>query len=98
MLIHFTGYIDDLNGYDFAGLCGGPISPTTNLCSKCIGRPLPSGDSAVNPEYYHGTHVAGLVGAVQNNGIGITGVSPGVKLMILKVKLCGIPKFLIKLG
>jgi subtilisin family serine protease len=32
----------------------------------------------------HGTHVAGIVAAEMNNGIGVTGVCPGCELMILK--------------
>ena len=32
----------------------------------------------------HGTHVAGIVGAVGNNGLGVTGVAWNVKLMALK--------------
>jgi serine protease len=32
----------------------------------------------------HGTHVAGTIGAVGNNGIGIAGVAWGVKMMALK--------------
>ena len=32
----------------------------------------------------HGTHVAGTIGAVGNNNIGVAGVSPNVKLMPLK--------------
>lgn len=33
----------------------------------------------------HGTHVAGIVGAVANNGIGVAGVCPNCKLMVLKM-------------
>jgi len=32
----------------------------------------------------HGTQVASIIGAEADNGIGITGVAPGVKLMIIK--------------
>ena len=33
---------------------------------------------------HHGTHVSGTIGAVGNNGIGVIGVSPTVKIMGLK--------------
>ncbi len=32
----------------------------------------------------HGTHVAGIIGATQNNAIGVTGVAPETVLLILK--------------
>ena len=33
----------------------------------------------------HGSHVAGTIGAIANNGIGIVGVSPKVKIMPIKI-------------
>src|SRR6266516_4782107 len=33
---------------------------------------------------HHGTHVSGTIGAVGNNGIGVIGVSPNVRIMGLK--------------
>ena len=35
--------------------------------------------------YGHGTHVAGIVGATANNGVGVTGAAPGVDLLSVKV-------------
>lgn len=35
--------------------------------------------------YYHGTHVAGTIGAIGNNSIGVPGVAYGVQIMSLKV-------------
>ena len=45
------------------------------------------GGDSVDPmdNQSHGTHVAGTIGAVGNNGIGLTGVTWNVKLMALKV-------------
>ncbi len=38
--------------------------------------------SGVNPS--HGTHVAGIVGAKRNNGIGMNGIADNVKLMVIR--------------
>ena len=38
-----------------------------------------------DPSSWHGTHVAGTVNAVQDNGIGVTGLAPGVKVQHLRV-------------
>ena len=33
----------------------------------------------------HGTHVAGIIGAVRGHGLGVEGIAPAVKLMMLRV-------------
>lgn len=38
-----------------------------------------------SPSSWHGTHVAGTVGAVQDNNFGITGVAPGARLQTVRV-------------
>ncbi len=37
------------------------------------------------PEASHGTHVAGIIGGVRNNSLGIDGVADNVSLMVLRV-------------
>jgi len=71
-----NGYIDDCRGWDFtrcasfnaSGYCTAPKSPDNN----------PMDDNG------HGTHVAGIIGAVGNNGIGVAGVGWNIRLMPLK--------------
>lgn len=42
-------------------------------------------DSDPNDEFNHGTHVAGTIGAVGNNALGITGVNWNVRMMAVKI-------------
>jgi len=48
----------------------------TNSYEKLYGNPDITG-----PDAEHGTHVAGIIGAVRNNGIGINGIADNVRIM-----------------
>jgi subtilisin family serine protease len=37
------------------------------------------------PDALHGTHVAGIIGAVRNNGIGLDGIADNVRIMVVRV-------------
>jgi subtilisin family serine protease len=59
------------------------ISPTFRL--DVLGgdtNPSPNGSTATDA---HGTEVAGIIAAVQNNGIGTTGVAPGATLAPVRI-------------
>ncbi|MCE9615589.1 MAG: S8 family serine peptidase [Lentisphaerae bacterium] len=66
-----NGYVDDRNGYDFAGDASIPLQRGQD--------PIP------NDTEGHGTHVSGTIAAQQNNGTGISGFAPLTKIMAVKV-------------
>ena len=78
-----AGYIDDVYGYDFAGDCLSDWRTNPVPGMTCGGKGSPQ------DTHSHGTHCAGIVGAVAGNGIGVAGIAPKVKLMCLKVRLHG---------
>ncbi len=51
----------------------------SNLTQKNYGNNLVEG-----PDAFHGTHVAGIIGANRNNGLGIMGIANDVKIMVLR--------------
>lgn len=66
------GYVDDIHGWNF-------ISDNRDeLFYGKVGDPNPMDDNG------HGTHCAGIIGAVGNNSIGISGVNWKVSLMPIK--------------
>ena len=65
-----NGFVDDLRGWDFAGDGASPAEGAQ--------------DSDPIDDDGHGTHVAGTIGAVGNNGIGVAGVAWTVRLMALR--------------
>jgi len=73
-----TGYDDDGNGYidDIYGW-------------DFAGNDMNGDNLPFDEKSSHGTHVAGIIGAATNNSIGVAGVCPKVKLMVLKVQKDG---------
>ena len=64
----------------------GNISPTLRL--NAINGTGNVSPDLFDPEGAHGTAVAGIIGAVANNGLGGTGVAPGVTLVPIKLITC----------
>ncbi len=72
-----NGYVDDVNGYDFVDEDGDP-NPEPNSVND-------DGVNGTDSGVEHGTHVAGIIGAVGNNGTGVSGVAWTVSIMGVKV-------------
>ncbi|MDD4309895.1 MAG: S8 family serine peptidase [Candidatus Cloacimonetes bacterium] len=70
-----NGYIDDWCGWDFAD--------APEMSDIALGDYIDQ-DNTVEDENFHGTHVAGIVGAVGNNSLGVAGVCWNVSLMPLR--------------
>ena len=66
-----NGYVDDVAGWDFAHNDASVYDPGETCGSE--------------RNDLHGTHVAGIAGAVGNNSTGVAGVSWQVRLMPLKI-------------
>jgi thermitase len=67
-----NGYIDDIHGMRFFHTYSG-------------GQAYPQVNPDVSDDNGHGTHVAGIAGAVGNNTTGVSGVSWKARLMIVRV-------------
>jgi subtilisin family serine protease len=70
-----NGFIDDVRGWDFVD----------GVTDAWAGEDNTTPDN--NPMDYnsHGTHVAGIVGAVTNNGVGISSLAGGIKIMPIRI-------------
>ncbi len=72
---------DDEHGCNFVD--PQDVSPS---CPNYDPNPVPNPD--ITPYLYHGTFVAGIIGAATNNQIGIAGISPHASIMPVRVGDC----------
>lgn len=93
ILVAFGDSGIDLNHQDLrdnlwanpAEVCGNGIDDDGNgYVDDCYGANVITGSGSPMDDEGHGTHVAGIVGAVGNNNLGISGINWKVSLMALK--------------
>lgn len=65
-----NGFVDDFYGWDFSG-------------DSASIQPVEDNDPTDNNG--HGTHIAGIIAAVRNNGTGISGINTPCRIMAIKV-------------
>lgn len=68
-----NGYVDDVFGWDFLDADGDPSAV-----------PVEGALSEYRERLNHGTHVAGIIGAIANNGEGVAGVDWNCRIMALR--------------
>lgn len=71
-----NGLVDDYYGYDFSTCLRFNAIGVCNQTKPRDGDPI--------DDTGHGTHVAGTIGAVGNNNLGVTGVSWNARIMAIK--------------
>jgi len=82
-----NGFIDDVWGWDFSSydVNHDNIFTDAEMDGNNNPRPWVVGRQQINDDIHHGSLVAGIIGAVGNNGVAGTGINWQVRLMNLKV-------------
>ena len=71
-----NGFIDDYMGWDFTDRKGFPFDSSGGDYLNWDNNPM--------DENGHGTYIAGILGAQTNNGIGVAGTAPNIKVLNIR--------------
>jgi subtilisin family serine protease len=77
-----NGYIDDVYGWDF-------YNEDATVCHYTYSERYKKYIALTEDNDNHGTHIAGIIGAVANNNIGIAGVASNINIKIMALKING---------
>ncbi|MGB4661857.1 MAG: S8 family serine peptidase [Mobilitalea sp.] len=77
-----NGYVDDIYGWDF-------YNDDASVCHYAYNEALKMNLADPVDNDNHGTHVAGIIGAVANNQLGIAGVASNIDIKIMALKING---------
>lgn len=77
-----NGYIDDVYGWDF-------YNDDASVCHYEYSTKYKRDVASKEDNDDHGTHIAGIIGATADNGIGIAGIASNVNVKIMSLKING---------
>ena len=74
-------FVSGTNSNDGGGRDADPSDPGDWVSQADIDNGVVDSDCSVESSTWHGTDVAGIIGAATNNGVGMAGVGSNVRLM-----------------
>lgn len=80
-----NGYIDDIHGWDF-------YNGDSSVAHYVYDEETETYTADTEDNDNHGTHIAGVIGAVADNGIGVAGLASNIDIKIMSLKINGGPK------
>jgi subtilisin family serine protease len=77
-----NGYVDDVYGWDF-------YNDDASVCHYEYSKEYKMNIALPSDNDNHGTHIAGIIGAVANNNIGIAGIAANINIKLMPLKING---------
>ena len=77
-----NGYVDDIYGWDF-------YNDDSSVCHYKYDSKTKTNLYLPEDNDNHGSHIAGIIGAVADNGIGIAGIASNIDIKLMALKING---------